>query len=1395
LGHPDNSPDEGEIVCEHIPLPKSSAPLIIPILINGFKVRGFVDNGSSHSQISLSWARKVGLRMCKQRTDFEQFVAGSKGRADYMAPCVNLAVEHHRTQLNMMVGRPAYHNCEIVIGRDVLSELGIRVVGLPTDYPKALEDMVRAFHAQSKGEFDETFWDETFRLQTRELTLSEEAVATSIRSRVQAKLDRNAQLPFDTKCHLPEAVVILDTGDAPPVSVAPYRMEKDAVEAVNQKIEEWKEWVIEEAPPGTKWNFSLLVVRKKDAEGRYTKKRVCIDIRKLNALLPSDSYPMPVIGDILTDLGGKKLYTILDLKDGYHHFVIHEDSREKTAFKWGRKQYMFRRAPFGIKHLPALFQRVLDRILGDLSFVHVYVDDIVVFSDSVDEHVTHLGIVIDRLTEAGLHIQSDKCHIGVPVLRVLGHTVSTDGVSPDREKVMELLELPQPRSLKDLQSFMGLANFFSSYVPSFAQLCAPINRLRGAAVAASFDWAADWTDELLEAFVVLKENLKACMTLSFPDWSKPFFLATDASTVGIGGVLYQLGDSEGEYKYIQFMSRSLSKSERQYSATKLELTAIIYCLKRCSYYLFGRRFTIQTDHKALTYMLTQKDLSPLLSRWYEHIMAFDFEIEHIPGVRHVLPDALSRLYPDYARVRPEDEDAPPVTFMALDVYRGWRGDFAIGDNYMLDRMWFRKIDEAWGPHSVDLFAHLGNAQVKRFCGQAKPRKRKYSPYTYLGKPFELDWAKENAYAFPPVALINEVLDKVNELGARITLLTPLDSRASWYLRCVDMALELPIPVPFENMAFFGRATNYTHRLVPPWGNAVLWRVTAAPTRQDTSFAQRLQKRLEELLQLEDAFMESVSHVRASDATTMPTLKARYQCDDAVASVSDDIAEEEMPGLADRSTYALLAHLQGHVGANDMVLKLREQGFDWPKMKELCQDVIRRCGSCQVNKRENPKFHKMQTMTATMPMDHVAIDCHSMSVPSGKYSILLSIVDICTKFVWIRALRDKQGHTVARALWKVFANFGFPKIIQSDNGTEFVNQVVDSLKEVSSMDSRLTTPYHPRANGSVERSFRTIMDMVLVLVEGTVRDWYHMIPQVQLWMNLRSSAVHGFTPFSLMFSRPFVGFKDFTNTPIEMLTPEQLEKRYNLAMSWLYPKSAAKVSLTASKRISKYNAKRGVCNEPFPDGSYVMVKNPRRENKMGQRYLGPYRVLRRTQGGSYVLLDEAGQLLPRNVAPSHLKLVSYESIQNALDAGDVSVAPAEAIVLHRGTPGHREFKVRWAGCDADEDTWEVAANLDQRLIRKYWDRVQSEEVMSTLAGSQGDNNEQEPNTVTPDQGLVDPPILQDSTQHSSSTTSGPIRSIPPGRRQGAKRKAGKKSATKVKPSGFLEGLVPKPTDTH
>jgi transposase InsO family protein len=583
------------------------------------------------------------------------------------------------------------------------------------------------------------------------------------------------------------------------------------------------------------------------------------------------------------------------------------------------------------------------------------------------------------------------------------------------------------------------------------------------------------------------------------------------------------------------------------------------------------------------------------------------------------------------------------------------------------------------------------------------------------------------------------MDKVEQDKAVITLVTPLRTAAPWMPRLCSMAVVPPVHIPYTRAALLSFGTNYRDFVTPPWGGMLVWRIAGSPRTQEQSAP--LEDVVVELEKWESA---ALAALYAPSVDAEPSLLAMT----LRSAPSDD----------QKKHIALLKHLEGHVGIAAMVAKLKDDGHAWEHMPDLCQAVIRDCPGCQIHKLENPKFHAMRAVVAFLPMDHLAIDTHTMSVSSSGYNILLSVVDMCTRFVWLRALKDKTAASVAYALWEICANFGFPKVMQSDNGTEFVNKVVRELKIASSIDHRLTTPYNPKANGVVERSFRTIMESIRIFCEGASHDWLSCVPQTQLWLNLRSSKLHGFTPFSLMFSRPFVGFHDFSAVPLDQLSPEALEKRYNVAFNFMYPEVRRRTEATVAKRTGAYNKRRGVSLEPFPNGSYVMLRIAKRQSKLGQQYRGPFLVLRRTRGGSYVLQDTQGDLFPRNAAPSQLKLVSFETIRNALDAGE-QVLEVDQLLAHRGKPGAREYKVRWAGYDQEADTWEKASQIEPSLIYTYWERRGEEEgagVAAAMAskGAQGAASDDE----TAPEDDVPPPPRKRGRPPGKSTTGAKKRSV-------------------------------------
>ena len=255
----------------------------------------------------------------------------------------------------------------------------------------------------------------------------------------------------------------------------------------------------------------------------------------------------------------------------------------------------------------------------------------------MEEHTGHLIIVLEILLRNCLRLNFVKCGFYLPQVDVLGYVGSSAGISVDRSKLGGLDDVPLPTTGKQVQSFLGFCNFFRRFIPAMATIAAPLDSLRNLA-------SVDLDESQAAAISTLKKALISAPLLAFPNFARPFGLATDASDLGLGVALYQpagsswLSPPDKTSSIITFFSRALSKSERQYSTTKRELLAIVFGLLKCRYYLWGRKFTLFTDHRALTFLMTQRDASPLLQRWFLEIMEFEFDIEHIPGIVNILPD-------------------------------------------------------------------------------------------------------------------------------------------------------------------------------------------------------------------------------------------------------------------------------------------------------------------------------------------------------------------------------------------------------------------------------------------------------------------------------------------------------------------------------------------------------------------------------------------------------------------------------------------------------------------------------------------------------------------------------------------------------------------------------------
>ncbi|GBB91667.1 hypothetical protein RclHR1_19010001 [Rhizophagus clarus] len=411
-----------------------------------------------------------------------------------------------------------------------------------------------------------------------------------------------------------------------------YRTSQLERKFIEQKIARLlKEGLIERSTGP--WASPVVLVRKKNG-----KQRLCIDYRELNNITQKDAYPLPRIDDMLDSFGKAKWFTSLDLTSGYWQVEVDPKDQPKTAFITQFGIYQFKVMLFGLCNAPATFQRLMDEIFHEIlwKFVMVYLDDIIVYSETFEEHLKHLGIVFDHLQAAGLKLNPGKCFFMKAELEFLGHIISAQGIQTDPAKTEKVKNFPKPKNTTQLRGFLGLASYYRRFVPNFARIATPLNKLLRKGTV------YQWTAEQDKAFNALKECLVTSPILAFPNFNKQFILFTDASILGLGAILSQLDEKNQEH-VIAYASRTLNKAEKNYTATELECLAVVWAIKHFHAYVYGQKFKLITDHLALKYLFNTTIPAGRTARWILKLQVYDFETIHRAGKKHSNVDSLSRI--------------------------------------------------------------------------------------------------------------------------------------------------------------------------------------------------------------------------------------------------------------------------------------------------------------------------------------------------------------------------------------------------------------------------------------------------------------------------------------------------------------------------------------------------------------------------------------------------------------------------------------------------------------------------------------------------------------------------------------------------------------------------------
>ena len=482
--------------------------------------------------------------------------------------------------------------------------------------------------------------------------------------------------------HTPLLKMDIDTGDSPPVCQRPYSLPLKHVEWVTKELE-----ILEKAGVISRsvspWASPIVIVPKKSEPGEPPRRRMCVDYRVLNSLLPPVNkahskakgiltlVPLPKIDEIYAQLKGSKVYSAIDMRSGYFHLGLSNDAKPKTAFVPGGPhgaKYEFNRCPFGLSQAPAYFQRLIHEVLKGITFAFGYLDDILIFSPDNKTHLEHLEVVFQRLREADLKLKASKCNFFKKHIQYLGHLVSGEGIEPLPEKLEAVRKMPPPTTPKEVRQFLGLVGYYRKFVPKFADIARPLTNLT------KLDIPYEWTNRCQEAFEFLKEMLLKEPILKYPDPSKPYTLFTDASKFAWACVLTQEYEHEFDGKKrkilhpITYMSGLFKGSQVNWATLTKEAYAIYVSVKKLDHYIQDAEVTLRSDHLPLKSFLQKNTLNTKVNNWAIDITSRcrKIQFEYIKGIKNTLADTMSRLIEITPEI--EQEPEPPGQEFGYDIF-------------------------------------------------------------------------------------------------------------------------------------------------------------------------------------------------------------------------------------------------------------------------------------------------------------------------------------------------------------------------------------------------------------------------------------------------------------------------------------------------------------------------------------------------------------------------------------------------------------------------------------------------------------------------------------------------------------------------------------------------------
>ena len=874
------------------------------------------------------------------------------------------------------------------------------------------------------------------------------------------------------------------------------RMSPDKAAKANQEVQNLLALGLIQ-PSYSPWASGIVMVKKKSGELRF-----CCDFRPLNDVTVKDAFPLPRIDESLSRIANAKIFTSIDLAWAFWQIPLKKRDRRKTAFACELGLFEWRRMPFGLCNASATFQRSITRALQKIqqrhgSVVMAYIDDIVIATETIEDHLERIREVFECLREAGFKMRAEKCDFMRTETKYLGRVVSAEGIKPDPAAVSKIKEWMPPRNKEELQSFLGFANYYRDFIPFHAAKVQPMQELLRK------NQHFYWKEKHQEAFDSVKQALADATALAAPNEEGRFVLDTDASAVAIAGILHQEQQHNGKtiLRPIVYGSKSLTRTQMNYGAPKLEMYAVFYFIEKFHSYLAGREFTLRVDNQALSWLKTYSMDQAMIGRWIARLDQYHFKTIHRPRTQHRNADGLSKRTNDYVHREKIVEALPEVS-------RGF--SFMSQKDY----------EELPTVPYIDK-----HGKFIRNHPELPPEARAQLPVLYiLKKPPKEDLTSDQSLSsipwYPQVQWENTPTSTENDRPNCILSVTTKVPAARLDTTKRDPALRR-LPMQCQKQADVLRLVGtelHEHQstmrglkdlhlaqnrdvhllaLKKLMKNEPLDDTLFPEDMQD--FAKRYYHQKKDLLFLNQNDILCVNYI--------PQQRAMHVRPCMIV----------MPQLYQHEILYRAHDESGHQGVGKVLARIQER-HTWPGIKRDVVNHIKHCLTCQQTKHPagNPCY-PLQSINSSNFNDLVQFDHLKLCKTTSGNNGLLVIIDHFTKFAEaIPCAHDEyDAQTTAKIILnKWFARHGTPARMQSDNATNFTAEIAQELMKASQVTKVTSTPAHPRGNGLVERQNRTLLTLLRVYTSRRMLDWDEHIDGVLGAYNSTRHATTGFSPYML-----------------------------------------------------------------------------------------------------------------------------------------------------------------------------------------------------------------------------------------------------------------------------------------